>query len=61
MQGVRVGMAAVSAVISALRAGDHILFVNQTYGPTLQLAERMRRFGIEHDLLDTDVTRRTGA
>ncbi len=51
------GMAAVSAVIlGLLRAGDHILFVNQTYGPTLQLAERMRRFGIEHDLLlDTDV------
>ncbi|MEX1182710.1 MAG: aminotransferase class I/II-fold pyridoxal phosphate-dependent enzyme [Gemmatimonadota bacterium] len=50
------GMAAVSAVmLGLLRAGDHILFVNHTYGPTLQLAEHLRRFGIEHDLqLDTD-------
>jgi len=46
------GMAAVSAVIMGLlEAGDHILFVNQTYGPTLQLAEHLRRFGIEHDQL----------
>ncbi len=51
------GMAAVSAVMLALlRSGDHILFVNHTYGPTLQLAEHLRRFGIEHDLLlDLDV------
>ena len=50
------GMAAVSAVmLGLLRAGDHILFVNQTYGPTLQLAGHLRRFGIEHDLiLDLD-------
>ena len=34
-----------------LEAGDHILFVNQTYGPTIQLARQMRRFGIEFDLL----------
>jgi cystathionine beta-lyase/cystathionine gamma-synthase len=46
------GMAAVSAVmLGLLRAGDHVLFVNHTYGPTLQLADHMRRFGIEHDLL----------
>jgi cystathionine beta-lyase/cystathionine gamma-synthase len=46
------GMAAISAVmLGLLRSGDHILFVNQTYGPTLQLAEHLRRFGIEHDLL----------
>jgi cystathionine beta-lyase/cystathionine gamma-synthase len=46
------GMAAVSAVLlGLLRSGDHILFVNQTYGPTLQLAAHLRRFGIEHDLL----------
>ncbi len=51
------GMAAVSAVmLGLLRSGDHVLFVNQTYGPTLQLASRLRRFGVEHDLLlDTDV------
>lgn len=46
------GMAAVSAVmLGLLRAGDHILFVNHTYGPTLQLAAHMRRFGVEHDVL----------
>jgi cystathionine beta-lyase/cystathionine gamma-synthase len=46
------GMAAVSAVmLGTLRAGDHILFVNHTYGPTLQLAAQLRRFGIEHDVL----------
>ncbi len=56
------GMAAVSAVIMGLlKAGDHILFVNHTYGPTIQLARHLKRFGIEHDLLldlsPDDVTR----
>lgn len=46
------GMAAISSVMMGLlRAGDHVLFVNHTYGPTLQLAEHLARFGIEHDLL----------
>jgi cystathionine beta-lyase/cystathionine gamma-synthase len=51
------GMAAISAVfLGLLRAGDHVLFVNHTYGPTLQLAQHLERFGIAHDLLlDTDV------
>ena len=45
------GMAAVSAVLlSELRTGDHVLFVNDTYGPTLQLAGHLERFGIAHDL-----------
>jgi cystathionine beta-lyase/cystathionine gamma-synthase len=45
-------MAAVSAVIvGLLKAGDHILFVNHTYGPTLQLAKQLERFGITHTLL----------
>ncbi|HEX7049062.1 MAG TPA: aminotransferase class I/II-fold pyridoxal phosphate-dependent enzyme [Longimicrobiales bacterium] len=50
------GMAAISAVLlGLLRAGDHVLFVNQVYGPALQLARHLRRFGIEHDvLLDLD-------
>jgi cystathionine beta-lyase/cystathionine gamma-synthase len=50
------GMAAISAVMLALlQAGDHVLFVNDTYGPTLQLAEHLRRFGISHDrVLDLD-------
>ncbi|HYN79956.1 MAG TPA: aminotransferase class I/II-fold pyridoxal phosphate-dependent enzyme [Gemmatimonadaceae bacterium] len=46
------GMAAVSAVIMGLlSAGDHILFVNHTYGPTIRLAKYLKRFGIEHTLL----------
>src|SRR6266542_2342838 len=46
------GMAAVSAVIlGLLSAGDHILFVNHTYGPTIQLADHLKRFGIERTLL----------
>lgn len=45
------GMAAISAVmLGLLRAGDHVLFVNQVYGPALQLAEHLRRFGIDHDV-----------
>ena len=46
------GMAAVSMVLlGLLRGGDHVLFVNQVYGPTLELAGRLRRFGIAHDHL----------
>ncbi|MFW6078493.1 MAG: trans-sulfuration enzyme family protein [Gemmatimonadota bacterium] len=46
------GMGAVSAVmLGLLEAGDHVLFVNQVYGPTLELAGHLERFGVEHDLL----------
>jgi cystathionine beta-lyase/cystathionine gamma-synthase len=46
------GIAAVSAVIMGLlSAGDHILFVNHTYGPTLRLTKYLKRFGIDHTLL----------
>ena len=46
------GMAAVSAaLLGELKAGDHLLFVNDIYGPTLQLADYLRRFGIEHDIV----------
>lgn len=50
------GMSAVSSVFYALlQSGDHVVFVNQVYGPTLQLAVHLRRFGIEHDVvLDLD-------
>lgn len=41
------GMGAISAAISALVSqGDHILFVNQVYGPTIQLATQLARFGV---------------
>lgn len=46
------GMAAISAIfLGLLESGSHILFVNNTYGPTLQLAERLQSFGIEHDVV----------
>jgi cystathionine beta-lyase/cystathionine gamma-synthase len=49
------GMAAVSAVLlGLLSAGDHVVFVNQTYGPTLQLARHLGRFGVTHDVLLDD-------
>ena len=38
-KGFASGIAAASAVIMGLlQTGDHILFVNQTYGPTISLA-----------------------
>jgi cystathionine beta-lyase/cystathionine gamma-synthase len=45
------GMAAICAVmLTYLRSGDHVLFLNQVYGPTLQLARLLERLGIEHDV-----------
>lgn len=45
------GMAAVSAVLSSLLvAGDHVLVVNQVYGPTLELLRRLERLGVRHDV-----------
>ena len=44
------GMAAINAVMfGVLRQGDHVLFVNQVYGPALQLAREFERFGVTHD------------
>ena len=46
------GMGAISAILyGTLTKGDHVLFLNQVYGPTLQLAQHLERFGIEHDVL----------
>ncbi|GMR22046.1 MAG: PLP-dependent aspartate aminotransferase family protein [Acidobacteriota bacterium] len=46
------GMAAISAVMMGLlEQGDHVVFVNQTYGPTLQFAGQLARFGVEHDVV----------
>ena len=41
------GMGAVSAVLfGLLKSGDHVLFVNDIYGPTLEVAERLTDFGV---------------
>ena len=49
------GIAAISAVFTGLlEAGDHILFINQIYGPTFQLAEMLTKFGIEYSYIFGD-------
>ncbi|NHD15652.1 MULTISPECIES: trans-sulfuration enzyme family protein [Actinopolyspora] len=46
------GMGAIGAVLAGLlRSGEHVLFVNTIYGPTLELADHLERFGIEHTVL----------
>ncbi len=41
------GMGAISAVLfGLLKTGDHVLFVNDIYGPTLELAARLEDFGV---------------
>ncbi|HUF04088.1 MAG TPA: aminotransferase class I/II-fold pyridoxal phosphate-dependent enzyme [Aridibacter sp.] len=53
------GMAAISAVLaSMLESRDHVLFVNNIYGPTLQLAEMLTRFGIAHTAIHGEDVRR---
>lgn len=43
------GMGAISATLfGLLKSGDHILFVNDIYGPTLEFAERLGEFGISY-------------
>jgi len=45
------GMAAISSAMTAfLKQGDHILFVNSIYGPALQYAKYIEKFGIEHSI-----------
>lgn len=45
------GMAAISsAIIAFVKQGDHILFVNNIYGPTLRYAEYLTKFGIEYTI-----------
>ncbi|MEZ5681508.1 MAG: PLP-dependent transferase [Erythrobacter sp.] len=44
------GMGAIGALLfGLLKAGDHILFVNDIYGPTLELARRLEDFGVSHN------------
>ncbi|HAD16412.1 MAG TPA: cystathionine gamma-synthase, partial [Erythrobacter sp.] len=43
------GMGAIGATLfGLLKAGDHVLFVNDIYGPTLELARRLEDFGVSH-------------
>ncbi|MFK3662004.1 trans-sulfuration enzyme family protein [Scandinavium sp. NPDC088450] len=47
------GMGAISAVLMAnLNSGDHIILVNNVYGPAMALIKQMaKKFGIEYDVV----------
>jgi cystathionine beta-lyase/cystathionine gamma-synthase len=48
------GMAAITAIVSRLGTGDHVLVTANTYGGTYRLFEQvMRRYGIVFDYVDT--------
>lgn len=49
------GMAAISAaIIGHLKTGDHIIFFNTIYAPTMIYAGFLERFGITHSYLRTN-------
>ncbi|GBU10092.1 cystathionine gamma-synthase [Gammaproteobacteria bacterium] len=51
------GMGAISATLfTLLNAGDHILFINNIYGPALAYAETLKKFNISHDIIFIDET-----
>ena len=48
------GMAATSAIMSMLKAGNHIVFTGNVYGGTYRLMEKiLRNFGLESSWVDT--------
>jgi cystathionine beta-lyase/cystathionine gamma-synthase len=48
------GMAAINAVMTLLRAGDHVIVSDNTYGGTFRLFDKiLRNFGLEFTYLDT--------
>ncbi len=48
------GMAAIGAVASLLKAGDHVVVTDNTYGGTFRLFERvLRRYGLHFTYVDT--------
>lgn len=49
------GMAAISATIFTLvKKGDHILFVNHIYGPTISYVKELAKFGVEYTNVFTE-------
>jgi cystathionine beta-lyase/cystathionine gamma-synthase len=48
------GMSAISAIVSRLSNGDHVVVTDNTYGGTFRLFDKvMRRYGIEFSFVDT--------
>lgn len=51
------GMAAIDTVLKLLKAGDHVIVSENTYGGTYRLFERvMRGFGLDFSYVDTTET-----
>ena len=48
------GMAAINAITSMLRAGDHVIVTDNTYGGTFRLFDKvLSKFGLEFSYVDT--------
>ncbi|MBX3243501.1 MAG: cystathionine gamma-synthase [Acidobacteria bacterium] len=48
------GMAAIDAVLRLVKAGDHVILGDNTYGGTFRLFDKvLRDYGVEFDLVDT--------
>lgn len=48
------GMAATDAVLKLVKAGDHVILGDNTYGGTFRLFDKvLKNYGIEFDLVDT--------
>jgi cystathionine beta-lyase/cystathionine gamma-synthase len=48
------GMAAIGAIASLLRSGDHVVVTDNTYGGTFRLFDRvLTKFGLEFSYVDT--------
>src|SRR5436190_2363841 len=48
------GMSAIDASLKLVKAGDHVLLGDNTYGGTFRLFDRiLRNYGVEFDLADT--------
>ncbi len=48
------GMGAISATfLSLLKSGDHVIIINNVYGPTRDFMLLMQNYGISHDIVDS--------
>lgn len=48
------GMSAIDAVLKLVKAGEHVILGDNTYGGTFRLFDRiLRNYGVEFDLVDT--------
>ncbi len=51
------GMAAIDATLKLVKAGDHVILGDNTYGGTFRLFDRvLKEYGVEFDLADTSQT-----